>query len=193
MVEHNLAKVGVASSSLVFRSKDEKTVSKGMVFLAFIPSVISDSLRDPHERPHSPLTPFPMRGQGGNTSREIAHGTWARVSFSAPPPAPPPSAGEPEQSSQPFVFQYITTSLPVHLRKLRCGQCAPDILLRPLSPQPPFAGEPEQSLQPSVFQYVPVNRAVHLRKPCGCECARERTLAVVRPPPASAGEPGTFA
>ena len=77
LVEHNLAKVGVASSSLVFRSKSMKD-SYLAVFFCFVFSVIMARTSDPNMPP--------SRGLGGvnNSSREIClRVARARVSFSA--------------------------------------------------------------------------------------------------------------
>ena len=72
LVEHNLAKVGVASSSLVFRSK-----SKGWLNASLFDFRIIGHLRsDPK------ISPF--RGRGCKySSRHCTREAWARVSFSA--------------------------------------------------------------------------------------------------------------
>ena len=75
LVEHNLAKVGVASSSLVFRSKWERQLQA--VFFHFaMPETMART-----ERPQD--APFRGRGCKHKFARNRAREARVRVSFSA--------------------------------------------------------------------------------------------------------------
>ena len=73
LVEHDLAKVGVASSSLVFRSSGQFTTDLfSCPDLSTVP------------RTRGPVLP-PLEGRGGYKKRRVSTSqTWVRVSFSAP-------------------------------------------------------------------------------------------------------------
>ena len=74
LVEHDLAKVGVASSSLVFRSKQNASLKVGVFVL----------IETRTKRPRAPRGGSRRQAAGGNVKiAECPRGARARVSFSA--------------------------------------------------------------------------------------------------------------
>ena len=78
LVEHDLAKVGVASSSLVFRSESRQAAIR-------LPVLVSYSADGPAERPRCPRGAAFRKEGGGNVegARQSEAQPRARVSFSA--------------------------------------------------------------------------------------------------------------